>query len=166
MSATKNLENNQFARTSDSTGKRTAFVNQSDQGIEPLSDNNGRLIVRIADDSGFIILNPTYSNYRSGALLAGDTISAASANLIMIYGFNNSAGTRYLQIFNRTSAPSPGNVPDISILVPTATQLSLSLPGVLGQLFNTGIRYQSSTTPATFTAGGADFWINSVYIAN
>lgn len=56
----KSTDNNQFARTSAVDGTRTIAVGITpDEGIEPLADNNGRIITRLALDNGFVdALNP------------------------------------------------------------------------------------------------------------
>lgn len=155
----KNMEFTQFARTADANGNRTKPVTTAlnpDYGTELLTDNQGRLIVRVAGSNGF----GGNSFGTAGGLTSGFQISSvANTKLAQLTGFNNNATQRWLQIFNTVGAPAPFAVPSFSIIVPGNSNFSYQ--PALPRNFTTGIYVASSITPNIFTtAGGTDFWLN------
>ena len=175
--AHKNSENLQFGRVSKLDGNRS-FSSNPDNGSEPLTDNNGRLIVRLADGAGFLDDGSLSTFLNSGNYVEKYHYNAAAAITVntfyleLLYGYNINAAVRFLQIFqgtaNAMAAPVLGAVPTISILVPTMTSFSLQ-PGnepiaitPIGDNF-ANFWIVSSTTGNTYTPSGTnDFWLNLV----
>ena len=126
---------------------------------------NANLQVENADITG---LNPMPVSvgelaWDDSAALEASSVSKASAGtLYTVFGVNNNAATRYFQVYNSTTVPADASVPVISIPVPAGQSFSLDL-GEFGKLCNTGISWANSTTLATKTVGGADFWVNLGY---
>ena len=84
-----------------------------------------------------------------------DVLAKNSAgNVYSVTACNLNAAIRYLQIHNRTTAPSNPNVPAISIPMVQNEKIVLGEDffGTTGVYFDTGIAWGFSTTAATFTA--------------
>jgi len=161
----KDQTNNQFARTSTSIGNRSVpNPDGPDQGIEPLADDNGRLVVRLADSGGFITIPGSLGeslHYVQSGYVENGSIGLVPSILALIYGFNNNTSLRFIQLFN--GAPAPGDTPLISIPVP-GNNGTFSLEPFARMTFSTLIWFASSTTGNIYTASGTnDFWINADY---
>ena len=156
----KNQENQQFARTAGADGNRTFPGDGPNRGIEPLADDQGRLIVRVF--SGGTIGGLTVQ-YKTATLSENAQIVSANSYLQLLFGFNNINSLIYFQLFNTAAAPIAGTVPDISILVPPFSDFSLG-PNSPGWHFPLGIFYGSSSTPDTYTPIGLNnLWVNAQF---
>lgn len=157
----KNLENTQFGRVATPAGNRNIVIALTDWGLEPLVDNNGRLIVRLANGSGFLPAQNPHFILNSGGYV--ETVNfPTSTYLHLLSGFNNSIGVRYIQVFlNSAAIPAPASVPDISFIVPTQTNFSFQPNGSLLSA-PAGISVVSSTTGDVYTPSGTltDLWVN------
>jgi hypothetical protein len=120
------------------------------------ASNTGSLMARIGQ-----IAN-SYSGDQNVYTARGTTTAAAvSATPATITGHmvnNRNAAIRWFQLFDRTTAPTAGTVPRVSIPI-TASGISF-LPamnyGSAGGLdFSTGLAWGMSTTEGTYTAATA-----------
>jgi hypothetical protein len=86
-----------------------------------------------------------------GALIAADLVCPNVCMLQCVVGYNAGAGLLYVQLFDKTTAPIAGDVPEISIPVPGGrTPFSLSMP----YAFTLGCAIGISSTEFTYTSGG------------
>jgi hypothetical protein len=93
-----------------------------------------------------------------GVLLAADIVCPGPCMLQCVAGYNAAAGLLYVQLFDKTTAPVAGDVPEMVIPVPGGrTPFSLSIPYV----FTLGCSIGISSTELTYTSGGASL----LYIA-
>lgn len=95
------------------------------------------------------------------ALAASKSVKATPGRLYAIHGSNRDAAERFIQIFDKASAPSAADVPVMTIPVPAATSFSWSQP--FGRVFTLGISWGISTTLNTFTSAGAQAVVNVGY---
>jgi len=117
----KNLENTQFGRVCTEqgpfnippAGNRSSGNVPPDTGLDPLLDNNGRIIVRIAGPNGFI--ENAAVDYSSGAVYT-NTFALASVveKNIVINGYSDLPVPAYLLFFKNTFLV-PGSLPAITI---------------------------------------------------
>lgn len=91
---------------------------------------------------------------------AAGTVFAGAGVLGLISGFNPTVNLRYLQVFDKASAASVGNVPYQSILVPAQSNFSWS-PSSQADPFTLGLVWGVSSTPDTFTAAADLFWVRT-----
>ena len=95
------------------------------------------------------------------------SVKATAGNITSIYASNANAAVRYLQLFNKASAPTGGDVPVHSwpITVSGGSILvGTDFFGTNGGYASSGIAIGISTTSATFTAAtAADHIINGMY---
>jgi len=114
----KNLENTQFGRVSTDAlqpggaGNRHAGPASMDDGLEPLLDDNGRLIVRISNGGGFV--EDSTIDFSSGggytnALMLGSIVDRN----IHVQGYSDLAVSAYIQVHISPIIPPPGSVPFI-----------------------------------------------------
>lgn len=83
----------------------------------------------------------------------------------ILFGFtvlNTNAAARFIQIFDRSSLPSDGAVPDFVISV--AASSSGGVNWIPGRTFHTGCFICNSTTAATKTIGSADSFFDVQYV--
>lgn len=160
------------------TGVATALL--TNDAISILSDEAGRLWSRLFVNGAAVSnANPlpvyvassstplTWSN--PSALAATGVIKASAGELFILYGFCvYTTAKGYFQVFNKTTAPSAGNVPIESIPVTPATSLqdsTFSLGPLPAKDYATGISWGFSSTAATFTAiAGSNIWVNFGYL--
>lgn len=101
------------------------------------------------------------SNSTSTALDNDGPVSKASAGTL--YGFQGyAAAAGFVQVHNKASAPTNGNVPIIVIPVASGAPFSWD-GGMRGRAFSTGIAFGFSTTGPTWTDGGANMWVDAQY---
>lgn len=160
MAGTKTEDNTQFARVAEATGLAPAGQSGSpNDGLAPLCDSEGRLIVVTAAGGGG---GGGIVNSDSTALESSRQLLAAPGTLIVLYGFNASAAMLYLQTFDQLGALAGGEVPAGGNLPVPAGEFFSLVPGPYGRAFATGIVVGLSTTLATYTApGAAAGWFNA-----
>lgn len=92
---------------------------------------------------------------------------ATPGNLLWITCTNANAAVRYLQIHNKTSAPSSGNTAYLSVSIPAGGSVTLG-PNVWGEAglnLSTGVAIGVSTAHGTFTAATTtDHFITGAYV--
>lgn len=94
--------------------------------------------------------------------LDSDPVIKGSAGVL--YGFQGyCAAAGFVQIHNKATAPTAGNVPVIVIPVAAGAAFSLDL-GRRARAMSTGISAGFSSTGPTFTDGGNQMWIDAQYI--
>jgi hypothetical protein len=93
------------------------------------------------------------------ATSTGDYVSgAADKTLFSISAMNTGTGLRYLQVFDRSTTPSAGAAPVISVPVYANsgfTVVDQQMLGPNGMTLSNGIAWGISTTPGTYTAATA-----------
>jgi hypothetical protein len=116
----KNLENTQFGRVcTDSAqpggaGNRHAGNAAMDDGLEPLLDDNGRLIVRISKGGGFV--EDSIIDFSSGGAYTNELMlgSLVERN-IHVQGYSDLGVSAYIQIHIFAIVPPPGNIPFVTL---------------------------------------------------
>ena len=85
-------------------------------------------------------------------------INASPCYFVAGWAHNRNGTIRYLQLFDRTTLPTTGNVPLVSFPLPNNTVTKISTTDYSGGsstgiLFPTGLVWGFSTTEGTYTAG-------------
>jgi hypothetical protein len=93
---------------------------------------------------------PTHQ-YSSAAAEAGAVIETRGCCLSNVVITNPTGGALYAQIHDLAAAPTAGDVPILSLLVPAGGTLS---DAELNPVLTTGLAIYSSSTAGTFTASG------------
>lgn len=167
MSTDKNNSTNaNFARIAQPDGTRTQSSSLlgppfyfPDNGLEPLCDDNGRLIVRVAGPSGYVD-QVTNSDFNSEDIEV-EFLQAGVTRFFGVSGTNNSGSDMYFQIFDKGSAPVNNDIPIRSYIVPAGSNYSIS-PFVAPQQLNNGLGIAWSSTPNILTLPGVD--IGTAYL--
>lgn len=126
---------------------------------EDLSANNVQAVV----EKPLAVSTYALSWDDSAALEASSVVKASAGNAFVAFGWNNNGATRYFQVFNSTTVPADTAVPIISFPVGAGQVFSVDFSR-FAKNFGTGIAWANSTTAATKTVGGADFWVNFGYL--
>lgn len=127
------------------------------QAGEDLTNNVTAMVMKPVSVSTYAL---TFDD--SAALEASSVSKASAGNLYIVTGWNNNAAVRYFHVYNSTTVPADGTVPIICIPVAAGGTFSISYQP-FGKPFTTGMSWANSTTAATKTVGGADFWVNLGY---
>lgn len=165
MPTQKTQDNTQFARVGELDGTAPAGFNGApNDGLAPLCDRHGHLYVVQAVPGGAALVAASY--YDSAALETSAVILAAAGALVVIYGFNNTAGVLYFQTFDQAGALAGAEIPvGVNLPVQAGGMFSVTL-GPYGRDFANGIVFGFSTTPAVYTAAAAGAgWVNAQYRA-
>lgn len=103
------------------------------------------------------------SPYDSSGLVTGYVVKASSGVLYSVFGYNNAAAVRYVQLFNLAAVPLDGVVPDfVSVPIPAGSPFSITF--VKGWVASSGIVLVSSSTLLTKTITGvADVWFSGEF---
>lgn len=102
------------------------------------------------------------TNSNSAGLVSSLVIKASAGNLYMLNGYNNAAGSQFIQIHNTASVPGNGSVPILTFAVPANSNFSFDW-GVYGRRFSTGITVTNSSTAGTLTIGANNCWFDAQY---
>jgi hypothetical protein len=159
----KTIENAQFARVASLGGQRVdaagALVTLApNDGIEPLADNEGRLIVSTAGVPPAPGFTTRFQGNAYGVIQVPVT---ASATVIQVVdGFQTNALTRYVQLHDIAGAIPALNVPIVSVAVPGGSEFSIAAPY---EFLANGLAIGLSTTPGTFTAAAADLYTSFIF---
>lgn len=100
------------------------------------------------------------------------SVKASAGSLLSVSATNINAAIRYLQVFNKATAPAGGDtavfsfpIPAGSSTVPAVVSVARDFLGQNGHQFSTGIAVGVSTTAATFTAATTtDHVVNGTYL--
>lgn len=82
----------------------------------------------------------------------------------VLYGFtvyNSSGSAQFVQVFDCATVPASGAAP--AVVFPVAAGGPLGVQWLPGRTFLTGIVIANSSTADTYTAGGADCYIDAQY---
>lgn len=102
-------------------------------------------------------------NSTSNALENSRVVKSGAGLLYGFSGFNNKAGSQFIQVFDASAVPADGAVPVFVMTVPTVANFSVSW-GTVGRAFSRGIVLVNSSTAATKTVGSADCWFDVQYV--
>lgn len=91
----------------------------------------------------------------------GPIVKAGAGTLYGFQGYCDAAG--FVQVHNKATAPSAGNVPILVIPIASGAAFSLDL-GMRGRAFGTGIAFGFSSTGPTYTNGGSHLWVDAQYV--
>ncbi len=179
LDRTKDDSTKQVYRTSTVTGQRTPNAgfgfDEPNKGTDPLSDGQGRAIVRLAGEGGFLDNQFFFSSpdYVETLLINPQTLIAnIFSKLAQVSGFNINAAVRFVQIFeirdgNPIVLPVANAVPNYSIIVPPSTNFSINFGPYGFSSFGDAIAFAvvSSTTGNLYTPSGSnDLWVNAQVI--
>lgn len=104
------------------------------------------------------------TNYSSDTLLDKDVVYLKPVIVKEIRLTNAAAATRYAQFFDSTAVPANGSVPTLlPVPVVAGATISISFPDG-GRYFASGFSWCSSSTQATKTLAGADFWVEVDFV--
>lgn len=183
MGSPKNPINTQFGRVSDDDGIRinsagtVPEIASENDGLEPLLDNQGRLIVRIADGSGFIpsgitenvtgVGSNTITDYNIPT--GGLQVIAGPSTIVSIIGFAvwcGAAVPTFIHLFNDIALVSGVTRPKVIIPVNTDGYVDSTLCDWIarGDVQFNGLVIGLSSVPFTYTALTARFaMVNLTY---
>jgi hypothetical protein len=100
----------------------------------------------------------------SGASAASLVVFTGPGQLLNVQCLNGAGATNTVQVFDATSLPANGTVPDMSPGSPVSVSTSqISDFGAHGTSFNLGCVVAKSTTVGTLTIGAADGIISATY---
>lgn len=105
-----------------------------------------------------LVTRPSYSTYKNLALNVSGTVKASPGILYSLNCTNlNPNQPRYLQLFDKASAPVSGDDPVESYAIGPDSQLTLGADyfGLMGRAFTLGIAWGLSKDVATFSAAAA-----------
>ena len=104
------------------------------------------------------------SLYDSAGVVTGLVVKASAGVLYSIFGYNNAATTRYIQLFDLAAVPVNGVVPNFApVSVPGGENFSIAF--TKGWIATTGIVIVSSTSLLTKTITvAADVWLSGEYL--
>jgi len=154
----KDVWNTQFARVCNAVFGRNNPTASPDDGIEPLADGEGRLIVLPSTNGPGGIVNNAVSLFvtnisllPNGGQLLWDATGGVLRRFELFFGFNQHATQQqFLQLHLSQVTPGAGAIPFISIPVPPAFS-TYSLSGRF-QFNPPGLFAVPSTTALTYTA--------------
>ena len=93
----------------------------------------------------------TTSTLNSAATTNATNLKASAGAVYGLYIMNTSAATKYVRLFNKASAPTPGtDTPIMVIAVPATSSKEVDIP--LGIVFSTGIGYTITNAAAVLDA--------------
>lgn len=104
---------------------------------------------------GHVIVDPSAPQHQAGsagALVAQAQAYAAPCKLRVVFGYNADTVQRYVQLHDKATAISPGDVPLVIIPVPGGRS-TFSLEADL--VFAAGLSIGISSTELTYTAAGS-----------
>lgn len=91
----------------------------------------------------------------------GPVVKGSAGTLYGFQGYSDAVG--FVQVHNKATAPTAGNVPILVIPVTALGPFSLDL-SMRGRAFSTGIAFGFSSTGPTYTNGGAHIWVDAQYV--
>lgn len=101
-------------------------------------------------------------NVSSAKLEASRIVKTSKGILFGFTVLNTNAASRFIQVFDASSLPADGAVPDLVISV--AASSSTGVNWIPGRTFHTGCFLCNSTTAATKTLGSADSFFDVQYL--
>lgn len=104
--------------------------------------------------------------YSSAALEISTQLKTSPGRIYKIFGLNDNASERFIQVHDAVITPSGGSVPTLVFAVPANStyEIDFGTGEPMGWKLNNGIFIGNSTTAASWTAGGADNLFQVIYI--
>lgn len=150
----------QLARVSDASGNSALGAAATDDGLSPLCDPHGRLIV--VGYTGGTLPTAAQSVGDSGAAGIGLLVKASAGILYQAWGCQTSGAQLWALLYNIAAGPPAGAPAYAAVPVPNNGGFSMSFAEGLN--FSTGIFIALSTTPFVYAAPGAGAgWISALY---
>lgn len=116
---------------------------------------SGSVSVTPATNASILVTPVSYLGTVLLASSAGSNIKATQGNVFSFVATNLNVGTRYIQLFNKATAPITGDIPVVVYPVFGSNLLIIdtAIWGLAGIGFSTGISWGYSTNPLTYTSG-------------
>lgn len=153
-------DNTQFGRVADAAGNSPIGAAPADDGLAPLLDSHGRLLV--VPYTGGPAPSTPISRADSGALTTFLLVKASPGTLYQAWGSQVSGVALWLQIYDLAVAP-PAGAP-YAAPIPVLNNGVWSLVFPQGLAFTTGILLALSTTMPNYTAPGPVCgWFTGLY---
>lgn len=115
------------------------------------------------DAAGNLNSFATPSISKSTALENSRIVKAAPGAIRQITGFNNGPSDQYILVFNTTTIPANGSIPECTpILAPAGSNFNYDF-NAPGRPLTVGICICNSSTLATKTIGAANCWFEVQY---
>ena len=106
--------------------------------------------------------SPLPLNVHSQALAASIFVKSGQGALVGFTVFNSKAASQFIQVFDASSLPSDGAIPDAVFTV--AQTANLPVQWVPWRVFRVGCVICNSSTSSTKTIGSADCFFDVQYI--
>ena len=102
---------------------------------------------------------PLPLNSRSVAYEASRLAFTGECVVFGFHVYNSKVAAQFIQLFDASSLPGNGAVPEAFWTVPASSQLDVSY-GTLGRTHRQGVLLVNSSTGPTLTIGSADCWFD------
>lgn len=155
MAVLKNDDNTQFGRVNNADGTSPIGTATVNDGLAPLLDQHGRLVVTQFIGGG--VLSTPVTPVDSAGVVLWQLISAASGKLFQAWGSQNSGAALWVQLFNVAAGP-PAGAPYVAP-VPCVSGGMWSMNFPEGLAFGTGLVIAYSTAHAAYAAPAVGGWI-------
>jgi len=156
----KNDDFTQLARTSDANGDSPIAPAPANDGLCPLCDPQGRLIVQVY--TGSPVITGPQSLSGDGAQVLTRQVKASAGTLYQAWGAQDTAVQLWLMLFNIAAGP-PAGVPFIAAIPVNTTNGMFSMSFGEGLTLGTGIHLAFSTTPYAYAVPVAGGSISALY---
>jgi hypothetical protein len=104
--------------------------------------------------------------YHTGATPEGvSTVATAKSLLLGVMVENVTGSTIYVQVFDRTTAPTSLEVPICEVQVSATSQESLDFGSISAVPCTSGIVLAGSSTSGKYTAVASSMWLTAFYVA-
>ena len=107
-------------------------------------------------------VSPLPLNVHSNALAASIFVKSGQGALVGFTVYNSKASSQFVQVFDLTSLPANGAIPDAVFTV--GQTANLPVQWVPWRVFRVGCVIANSSTAATLTIGSADCYFDVQYI--
>lgn len=154
----KNQDNTQLARVSDVNGDSPIAAAPADDGLAPLCDSDGHLIVQQYTGSELVTGPQLLAD--GGGQIVTLVAKAAAGTLYQAFGAQSVAARLWLMVFDDATAP-PAGAPYISAL--PVNQFGVYSMTFEGLEFSNGILLSYSTNQFVYAAAPAGGGITAIY---
>lgn len=120
---------------------------------------SGSVSVTPASNASILVTPVSYQGLVLLGTSAGSNVKDTPGNVYSFVATSFNTNTRYIQLFDKSTPPTNGDVPLVVYPVFGSNLLIIdtAIWGLAGISFSTGISWGYSTTPLTYTAGvGSD----------
>lgn len=154
----KTPANTQFGRVSNADGSSPLGAVAADDGLAPLVDSHGRVIVTPLVGGEILTSGPTLVD--SAGVTGWKLMSAAACKLYQAWGSQISGVTLWVQLFNIAAGP-PAGAPYVAPVVCNDQGIwSLNFPE--GLSFSTGLVIAYSTAHTPYAAPAVGGWVSGL----